>query len=426
MQALSRINEKIFYGWVVLTAYLVISTIVFGTRHSFGVFFKSLESAFDLNRAETSGIFSVYMAIGSIVAFSGGWALDRFGPRVITFLMGLFAGLSLLLTSQVDSFWQLFITYSLLFALGTGALYSTMMATVARWFNKRRGLAVGIAGAGVGLGPLVMAPFANYFIVNFDWRMGYIVMGLIAGIVIISLAALLKKDPGQIGAYPDGITPMPTESLGQDKKDNAHPAGFSLAAAFRTRSFWFVGIAWLSMSLCFYLVVTHIVPHATDVGISASSAALVLSLSAGSGIPGRLIMGSLSDRMSRKALVIICALLQAAAMAWLIWSRDLWMFYLFAVVFGFGFGGADATITALIGDTFGVYSIGAIMGVLSIAWGIGATIGPVVGGLIFDVTKSYFIAFLIGVLATLVTILSVALTRRETGINKELRKGRHI
>jgi len=258
-----------------------------------------------------------------------------------------------------------------------------------------------------------MAPLAAYLIANFDWRMAYIVMGLIAGLVVTSLSLLLKKEPGEIGASPDGVKPTSSKRLVQDIKGNAQPVSFSLLEAFRTTSFWFLGIAWLSIAFCFYLVSTHIVPRATDVGISAADAAAVLALTGGSGIPGRLIMGFLSDRISRKATAIICALLLAAAMAWLTWSQDLWMFYLFAVGFGFGFGGIDAIITALIGDIFGMHSIGAIIGVLAIGWGIGAAVGPLVGGLIFDITKSYFMAFLIGVLAMLVTTLSVALTRRE-------------
>jgi len=417
LRARLRIKERLFYGWVVITAYLVIGTIAFGTRQSFGVFFKSIEGEFDLSRAATSGIFSVYMVFGCTFTFLGGWALDRYGPRVVTFLMGLFVGLSLLLTSQVNSLWQLFITYSLLLAIGTSAVYPTMMATTARWFDKKRGLAIGIAGIGVGLGPVVMAPFATYLIANFDWRMAYIVMGLIAGLVVTSLSMLLKKDPGEIGASPDGVRPVSSERLVQDKKSDAQPASFSLLEAFRTTSFWFLGIAWLSIAFCFYLVSTHIVPRATDVGISAADAAVVLALTGGSGILGRLIMGFLSDRIGRKAIAIICALLQAAAMAWLAWSQELWMFYLFAVVFGFGFGGIDAIITALIGDIFGMHSIGAIMGVLAIGWGIGAAVGPIVGGLIFDITKSYFMAFLIGALVMLVTSLSVALIRREIGRN---------
>ena len=413
----SRIQNKLFYGWVVLTACLIIGTLIFGTRYSFGVFFKSIESEFDLTRAETSGVFSAYMVLCCVFAIIGGWALDRYGPRIVTFLMGLFTGLSLLLTSQTNSIWQLFMTYSLLLAVGTGATYTILMSTTARWFDKKRGLALGIAGSGGGLGTVVMAPFATYLISSFDWRMAYIVIGLIAGLVIISLSRLLKKDPGEIGLLPDGVKSDSSEMVVPDKNDDAKPVSFSLIQAFRTRSFWFLGIVWLSFSLCLHLVLTHIVPHATDVGISAAEAAVVLGLTGSISIPGRLIMGGVSDRTGRKVSAITCALLQVGAMIWLAWAQDLWMLYLFAVVYGFAYGGFDSPVTALISDTFGPRSLGVIMGMLVVGWGIGAAIGPAVGGLIFDVSKSYFTAFLIGALVMLVATLFVALTKRETNRN---------
>jgi len=152
-------------------------------------------------------------------------------------------------------------------------------------------------------------------------------------------------------------------------------------------------------------------------GISDMEAATVLSLIGGSIIAGRLLMGRVSDSLGRKATAIICAIVVAGAMIWLIWSRDLWMLYLFGVVCGFSFGGLDPGITALIGDTFGLRSIGVIMGTLSAAWGIGSAIGPAVGGFVFDVSKSYSMAFLAGALAMLIVALLIALIKKETKRN---------
>jgi len=325
--------------------------------------------------------------------------------------MGLFTGLSLLLTSQTNASWQLFISYGLLLAIGTGATYTVVMSTTSRWFEKKRGLALGIVGTGGGLGIVVMAPLATYLISNFAWRMSFIVMGLIALFFLVSLSMLLKKDPHEIGALPDGLKPDSGEMGVRDKRDDAQPVSFSLSQAFRTRSFWFLGIIWLLWSLCLHLVLTHLVPHATDIGISAMKAAVALSLIGGVSIPARLLVGWASDRIGRKVSAVICALLQAGAMVWLLWSQDLWMFYLFAVIFGFGYGGLDPPITALIGDIFGVRNIGIIMGALIIGWALGAAIGPIIGGLIFDVSNSYSMAFLTGALAMLVASLLAALIR---------------
>ncbi len=415
MPSLSRMRDKVFYGWIIVAIFLVISATLNGTRYSFGVFFKSIESEFGLSRAATSAVTSAYWLLIFIFAIFAGWALDKYGPRIVILVMGVFTGLSLLLTSQTSSFWQLFITYSLLLSMGTGPLYNVIMATVSRWFDKKRGLALGIGGSGPGLGTFVMAPLATYLISSFGWRMAYIIIGLIAWLIVIPLSRLLRKDPYEIGILPDGEK-SGSGKTGKDepqKEDSLEPTGLSLLQASKNRNFWFFGSIWLLFSFCYLLVLTHIVPHATDMGLSAAKAASVLSLLSVTSIVGRVLMGRVSDRMGRKATAIMCSLLQAGAMVWLIASQDLWMLYIFAVVYGFSFGGLDPPITALIGDTFGLRNIGVIMGALMFGWAVGAAIGPVVGGLIFDFSNSYFMAFLIGAIAMLAVALLVALIRWE-------------
>ena len=125
--SLLKLKDRLFYGWVVVAAFFIVGTTIWGIRFSFGVFFKSIEAEFNRTRAATSGIFSVYMVFGGVFTILGGWALDRYGPRIIVLVMGLFTGFSLLLTSQTNSLWQLFITYSLLLAVGTSDMYVVIM-----------------------------------------------------------------------------------------------------------------------------------------------------------------------------------------------------------------------------------------------------------------------------------------------------------
>ena len=408
----SRIQEKLFYGWVMVVAFLVIGTTIFGIRFSFGIFFKSIESEFDLTRAATSAVFSVNMVLGCVFAILGGLASDRYGPRIVLFLMGLLTGLSLLLTSQTNSMWQLFITYSLLLSMGSSAMFVVMMSTVSRWFDKKRGLALGIASSGAGLGIMVMAPFATFLISNFDWRMAFIIIGVIAWLIVFPLSRLLKKDPYEIGALPDGL-----DSLSKDKKnkeESIQPADLSLLQTLRTKTFWLITFVWLFLASNMFLVFTHLVPHVTDIGFSAGEAAAVLSLVGGLSIVGRVLMGTVSDRIGRKPTAIICALLQAGAMVWLMWSQDLWMLYLFALFYGLAYGGLGPSIAALIGDTFGLRSMGAILGALDVGFGVGGALGPAIGGLIFDATNSYFMAFLLGAVVMFISALLIAVIRRET------------
>ncbi len=419
MPSLSRPKDGLYYGWVIVAVSLVVTTALFGTRYSFGVFFKSIESEFDLTRVITSGVTSLHWVLGSVFAILGGWALDKYGPKIIILLMGVFTGLSLLLTSQANASWQLFITYSLLLSVGVGSLYPVIMATASRWFVKKRGFALGIIGSGSGLGIFIMAPFATYLISSFGWRMAYIIMGFIAWLIVIPLSRLLRKDPYEIEVQPDGAKAGSGERGTEEprREDSTQLVGFSLREAARTKNFWFLWSIFFLYSFCFLLILTHIVPHVTDIGIPAMQAAAVLSLIGGSNIAGRVLMGNVSDNIGRKATVIICSLLASGVMILLISSRELWMLYIFGIVFGFSLGGVDPALTALLGDMFGLRNIGKIMGVLETGWAIGAAIGPVVGGLIFDVSKSYFVAFLIGVLAMLAVALLAALIGRKAKKN---------
>ncbi len=414
------LKDKLFYGWVVVGTFFIVGITLYGIHFSFGVFFESIESTVHLNRAETSTVSSVNMLLAGVCAFLAGWALDRYGPRIVVLLMGLFTGLSLLLTSQTDSLWQLFLTYSLLLAMGTGALFVVSMSTVSRWFDKKRGLALGLASSGAELGMLIMAPFATYLISNVSWRTAYFVIGLIAWLIVIPLSRLLKRDPYEIGALPDGVK-SDSHDIGE-KEDGIRLSGLSLPQVFRTRSFWLVILIWIFFASNIFLVTTHLVPHARDINFSPMEAATVLSLIGGISIVGRVLLGIASDRIGRKLTAIICTLLQAGAMVWLIWAQDLWMLYLFALVYGFAFGGMVPVMAALVSDTFGLGRIGVILGLLEISFGVGAAIGPAVGGLIFEARGSYSLAFLLGAVAMVIVTLLISLIRRETNTNfKEVR-----
>lgn len=394
---------------MVTGAGFLIAVVGLGTRYSFGVFFKSIESEFALTRGATSGVFSIYMLLCCVFAVLGGRALDRYGPKVVVFLMGSFTGLSLLLTSQANSAWQLLISYGLLLSLGTGAIYAVVNSTASRWFDKKRGFVLGITTSGGGFGAIVMAPFATYLISNFGWRTAFIVMGLIAWLVISSMCLILKKDPGDMGLLPDGVKSEAAQPGPQKKESKAQLTGLSVLQASRTSNFWFLGLIWLLLSLDVHLVFVHVVPYAVDMGNSLMDAAIILALIGGTTIPGRLLVGRVSDTIGRKAPAIACAVLQVGALLWLMWAQELWMLYVFAIAFGFLWGGLGVLTTALIGDVFGMRSIGAIMGMMSAGWALGAASGPAIGGYIFDVSGTYFMAFAAGAVAILIAALLVAL-----------------
>ena len=412
MKSVFHIKNRVFYGWVVVAAILVSSFIMVGVNSSYGVFFKSLEGTFGLTRATTSAVLSGRMAFSCLSAVLGGWAIDRYGPKVVFSIMGLFIGISLILTSQTAAAWQLFVTYSLLLAIGVGASYVVTTSTILRWFDRRRGLALGIAGSGGGLGIAFVAPLAAFLIESFEWRNALMMLGVTVWLVLPAVAQLLRKDPYDIGALPDGATPG--DRTAKVEESTASPPIIPLVKVFRAKDFWAFLSIWVLVAFSSVFVLTHIVPHATDLGFSTIQSATILSLIGIAMIAGRLLSGVLIDKISAKAIAVISSLLQAGVLLWLVWGQELWMLYLFGLLHGFTQGGFSTAITVLIGGTFGLKDIGKILGMLEIGFLIGAAFGPYLGGLIFDVSSSYTLAFLIMAGMGLARIPLVALIKRET------------
>ena len=407
----SNSDSKVFYGWVVVGAGFIILLIGMGVRLSYGVFLKSLEVDFHLTRGATSSIFSIYMLLCSVFAVLGGWALDRYGPRRVCLLMGSFTGLSLLLTSQATSAWQLYISYALLLSLGTGPLYSVINATASRWFDKKRGLALSVTSSGAAFGPIVTAPFATYLLSILNWGMAFMALGIASWCFIGSMSLLLKKDPGTMDLLPDGKRSHTNQDPISIGEQEVQLADTHLLQALTTQQFWFLGSIWLLMSFCLHLLYVHIIPYAVDIGYPPMDAALVLSLIGGGNIIGRLTIGRLSDTIGRRSPAIACGSLQVATLLWLMWAQELWMLYGIAIVFGFALGALDLLVMALIGDVFGGRHIGTIMGLMSAFWAIGAATGPAVGGFSFDIAGSYFIAFGVGSAAMVIATLFAGLIR---------------
>ncbi len=393
-------KPRFFYGYVIVVAGVLAMIVMYGTQYSFGIFFKPVLTEFGWTRAETSGAYSLFMILQGIFCIITGRLTDRFGPRLVITGSGLFLGLGYILMSQIGAIWQLYLFYGLLAGIGMGG-WVPLLSIVARWFIKRRGLMSGIVVSGVGIGTIAMPPIANQLIFSYSWRTSYIIIGSVALAVMVVTAQFLKREPSEMGQLPYGADKA--EVVSSDSEARA----FSVREAIRTRQFWIVSAVYFSFLFCIQTTMVHIAPHATDIGISAIGAASILSVIGALSIFGRLGMGSAGDRVGNRRSLVIVLILMAIAIFWLQFARELWMFYFFALIFGFGYGGSVAVESPLVADFFGLKSHGAIFGVIVFIALIGGATGPLVAGRIFDITDSYRLAFLVGaVLITAALILA--------------------
>lgn len=375
-----------------------------GIRSSYGVFFDSLGGEFSLTRATNSSIYSAFLIVSAIFGLINGWLLDRYGPRIVFAAMGFFTGLSLIISSQVNSFWQLYLSYSLLLAVGTGGSISLAASAVAKWFRRDQGLAIGIATSGTGLGLVFIAPLAGYLVDTLGWRLSFVVIGTIALLLVTISAMLFRKTPEKpdTESHNTGL-PSAKQELRYDRR-NLQSGDFNLIQALKTSSFWFIFVLFLLFALCSSLLITHIVPYAIDTGIATVQASAILSVFGGISAFSRMFAGRITDVIGRKIPAVIYLLIGACSVILLIWSHELWMFLLLAATYGICFGGFGVIILVLIVDVFGSRSIGAILGATEIAFSIGSAIGSALGGFVFDHTGSYTLAFALAGMILLVIL----------------------
>ncbi len=392
-------ESRVFYGYVVVAVAFLLMLVMWGTYYAFGVFFKPLLEEFGWTRAMTSGAFSLSFFLTGLLGIFTGRLTDRFGPRIVVTVCGFFLGLGYLLVSQTGTFWQLYLFYGVVVAMGMSTSVVPLQSTVVRWFVKRRGMMNGIVTAGIGMGMVVMPPTANWLISIYGWRTSYIIVGITALVLIVLAAQFLKRDPEQAGLLPYGEDEL-------EINDSSGEQGFTLRQALRTWQFWLLAIALLCFTIGEGTVLVHIVPHAIGLGISAASAALILAVIGGISIVGRVMMGIAGDRIGNKPAYVTCFVFMSVSLLLLLVAKDLWLLYLFAAIFGFGYGGLSALVSPIVAELFGLSSHGVIFGVVIMFGGTGGmALGPFLAGHIFDVTGSYQTAFLICVIICVIGLI---------------------
>jgi MFS family permease len=391
----------IFYGYVIILCSFLILMIMYGAQYSFGVFFKPMLKELGLSRAAMSGAYSINLIVQSIACIFTGKLSDKYGPRVVVTCSGSCLGISYLLMSQVQVAWQIYFVFGILVSISVAGSWVPLLSTIARWFVAKRGLMCGLAAAGVGVGVMLVPPFAGYLITRFGWRTSYIIIGLTVLLVVVTIAQLLKRAPSQIGLSALGVSEQQADSA----------AGHTFREALRTRQFWLLSAVLLILGACMQTVFVHIVPHATDVGIAEVTAATILSVIGGVSIISKVGIGIAIDRLGNKPIAISAATLMFLSVIIIQFSDALVALYFFAIIFSVGYAGFAAIQSPYVAELFGLKDHGAIFGFSMFIIGAGA-FGPFVAGKIFDVTSSYRLAF---VMLAIMTFLSILLA---TGINK--------
>jgi MFS family permease len=371
---------------VVIGAGFMVMFLTYGAQYSFGLFFAALTTEFGWSRAALAGVFSLYAGTYSFTGLISGRLTDRWGPRRVVALGALLLGLGLGASGTVRSLAPLYATYFVA-GLGMSTAYVPCSSTAVRWFAARRGFAVGLVMAGAGVGILVCPRLVARLIDQIGWRAAYLALGIGLALALATLSRLLVRDPAARGLRPYGGAPA------GDREPEPSGAGWPVRRALRHPSFLALAGVYTATWIPVFLTPVHLVPLARDLGLSAATGATALSVLGAGSLAGRLTMGAVSDRIGRRTALAASLVLQALAFVGLILASGAASLLLTSGVYGFAYGAVTALMPAIIGDYFGPAHSGSLVGLIFGIAGPTSSLGPVLGGLVFDLTRSYAWAF---------------------------------
>ncbi|MBN9043577.1 MAG: MFS transporter [Rhizobiales bacterium 62-47] len=404
---------RIFYGWVMVAVTFVTMGIGVNARTSFSLFFPSIVDEFGWERGMTAGAFSFGFLVSAVFSPLIGRLMDRAGPRVVMELgVFLMAG-GLLLAPLTTQPWHLYLTMGLMVGGGSVCLsYTGQSLYLPNWFIRRRGLAMGIAFAGVGIGSVTVLPWAGYLISQGGWRASSTALGVLMLVTLVPINLLVRQRPEQMGLLPDGDGAVAgAQRKGLTVVDPAWvDTDWTLQRAMRTARFWWLALGFFCGLYAWYAVQVHQTKYLTEVGFSSNLAVWALGLVSLLGIPGQIVLGYLSDRVGREWIWTISGLGFAvcfAALFALEYFPSLGLVYVMVLAQGVLGYGVTAIMAAVVVEIFEGRHYGVIFGTVMLAGLAGAASGPWVTGVLHDMYGTYAVAFLLGMGVSIVGALTI-------------------
>lgn len=397
-------GDAVFAGWYVVLGSFLIMLITYGVRYSFGVFVKPMLAEYGWSMTIIQLGSSINLIVYASTGVFTGWLMDRIAPKWIMIVGILVTSAGLILAGQVKSPLGLYVAYGVLVGAGSsGCGMVVCTSAVGKWFDRRKGLAIGISSMGIGVGTMLMAPLAGYIVKYHGWRSGFLSIGITMTIVgiFISFVFMGKKSPGDSESSSEsGRADTDTKSLPFAMEFERKP---SLKPVLKTIQYWILvfcnACAVMTVMLTFNLQIVYAIHQ----GINALEAAAALGLIGVTGSCGKFFFGWLCDRVRDAKYAASAGFMIMAVGIFILYQvKTVALLYPFALIYGFGYGSLAPVMPYLVSDLFGRQLLGATYGLLIFfAFGLGGSIGPLLGGFIYDKTGTYDVGWLISMLALL-------------------------
>jgi MFS family permease len=393
-----------FYGWVVVAVTFVTMAIGVNARTAFSLFFPPILSEFGWERGVTAGAFSFGFVVSGVVSPLIGRLMDRAGPRAVMELGIALMGGGLLLAPLTSAPWHLYVTIGVMVGAGSVCLgYSGFSLFLPNWFIRRRGFAIGIAFAGVGIGSITLLPWVQHLIEQKGWRAACTAIGLMVLIALAPINLLLRKRPEDLALLPDGDAVL-HEAAAKPASNILDPTwaatDWTLPRALRTTRFWWLALGFFCGLYVWYAVQVHQTKFLLDIGFSPNVGVWALGVVSLLGIPGQIVLGHASDRIGRETVWAISCLGFAICFASLIalkYQPSLLLVYLMVFTQGALGYGVTSVMGAVVLEIFQGPHYGSIYGTILLIGLAGGALGPWLTGLLYDLTGSYILAFAIAI-----------------------------
>jgi MFS family permease len=408
------VRPPFFYGWIVVGISFVTMALAINARTAFSLLFPPILDEFGWERGITAGAFSIGFLASTVFTPWMGSFMDRRGPQWVMGLGGLSLAAGLALAPLVSQPWHLYLTLGVLVAGGTIACgYTGHAVFLPNWFVRRRGLAIGIAFSGVGVGSIVMMPWLQSLIASGGWRRACWTAAAVVVVILIPLNLLQRRRPEDLGLRPDGDAAVASTAEGPPANvvDPAWAAiDWTLGRAVRTARFWWIALGFLSGLFTWYAVQVHQTKYLLDIGFQPGLAAWALGLVGFAGIAGQIGLGYLSDRIGREWVWTLSsvgfALCYTALLVMRYHPTPMLLYAMVGVQGLLGYGLASV-YSAIPAEIFQGRHYGAVFGTLSLFSSGGAALGPWVAGLIHDATGSYAAAFWVAMAASIISAIAM-------------------
>ena len=389
-------TEGIFYGWwIVAVCFLLLFLFAGAGFYSFSIFIKPIEEEFGWDRAAISLTMSINFLMGGVAGPFIGKVIQRFGVKIIMIVGAICAGGCYMLVSLTQSLWYFYSIYALLalFSGGIGVIPASNL--IARWFDRSRGTATGIAMVGIAAGGLILAPIVGVTTSCWGWKSSFLFIGVLVWVLALpAICIFIKEYPADMGLLPyakavSGQDRQPVSEQNSDPATQVHIAGCTSGEAFRSCAFRWMATGFFLAPLAQMGVLQHQVPIVVDSGISQTAAATALGITAGMGGIGKLSFGRISETLPMQWVFALCFGLQALAVFILLHTTTIALLYVYVVIFGFAMGGVIVLMPLAVGKFFGLASFGVIFGTIWFIHTIGGALGTFLAGLIYDYMHTY-------------------------------------